>query len=352
MNEIAEKIVEIIKDFEGDGSATMNVEHVLRWVNQFEPNDKEFLLTELEHILKQTYFSKEKILKCMFDNVSLLASSKGYKNEVSFLVNTIYISTQGKEKSQTEILNLFYDALPKKYGIKKQHLGSVSKKNVIYFDDVLATGKTTLKDLTTWLNNTSQDNKKYFELLKVGRFDLIIFTLCCHQWGKANLEYQIKREFGEEVRKKIKFYNQFCIENNHYEYNQKLNLVYPVNQNNEIVNNYFETIDTGGYPPKYEKFAFRKNNTPKIEAFFTSPENRIRYEDIILNKGIDILGRVENLRSKQIRPLGYTVLSHKTFGLGTQYFTWRNISNTNPVVFWWNNHGWYPLFHVKNRGQD
>lgn len=351
MNEIAENIVKIIKDFEGDGSATMNVEHVLKWVNQFEEDDRLFLLTELEHILKQTYFSKSKILDCIFNKISFLAQSKGYRNDASFLVNAIFIATQDKEKSQTEILNLFYDALPSKYNIEKKHLGSKSKKYIIYFDDVLATGKTTFDELKIWLNNTSQDSKKYFELLKFRRFDLIVFTLSCHEWGRTNIEYQIKYEFGEEVRKRIEYHNCFCIENNPYDFNPKLNFVYPVNQDKELVNDYFQSIHSGSYP-KHEKVAFRKNGSPNKETFFTSPENRIRYENILLDKGIDILGRVESLKSKQIRPLGYTVLSHKTFGLGTQYFTWRNISNTNPLVFWWKNHGWYPLFPVKNRGQN
>ena len=52
------------------------------------------------------------------------------------------------------------------------------------------------------------------------------------------------------------------------------------------------------------------------------------------------------------RPLGDTVKSHKTLGTGTLFFTWRNISNTCPIVFWWDvfGHNWTPLFSLKNRG--
>jgi len=212
--------------------------------------------------------------------------------------------------------------------------------------------KTTFRDLKEFLENKSKDdtNTLYADLLKTAKFDLVVYMVCRHSWGGVNVDFRIKQAFGELARKRIKYYCTFEVENHVMAYNQKYNCVYPVNPNSDLVNEYFERIDAGEYL-KHEKYAFRKNHLSKQETFFTSPANRIRYENILLLKGIEILNKVDTLNVKSIRPLGYTVKSHKTLGLGTQFFTWRNIPNNTPLVFWWENHGWHPLFPVKNRGQ-
>lgn len=350
MKSTAENIVQIIKDYRAKDGLRIDTDHVIKWVSQFDQADQSFLLDELLHILKQTYFSEQGTLDSIFTFFTRLTKDLKYKSPVALLSNAFFISSQEKEKSQTEILNLLYENLYSKYGIGKEHIGSQSKKVVIYLDDVLATGKTTFRDLKKFLDNKSKDGTTYADLLKTGKFDLVVYTVCRHTWGDANIDFQIKQTFGEAVRKRIKYYDTFTVENHVTAYNQKYNCVYPVNPNNDLVNQYFERIDTGEYS-KHEKYAFRKSNLPTQETFFTSPANRIRYENILLLKGIEILNKVDTLSVKSIRPLGYTVKSHKTFGLGTQFFTWRNIPNNTPLVFWWENHGWHPLFSVKNRGQ-
>ena len=56
--------------------------------------------------------------------------------------------------------------------------------------------------------------------------------------------------------------------------------------------------------------------------------------------------------STNLRPLGLINPQYKIFGLGTHYFTWRNIPNNAPLVYWWEvpGHKWKPLFPVANRG--
>lgn len=350
MKNLAKEIVEIIQDYRIDDGIKIDVKHITRWANQFDANDRVFLLTELKPILEKTYFSKDKILNCMLENIKFLSQKLKYKNEIAFLLNAHYAKTQGIKKSQSEILHLFFKKVNDIYGIKKKHIGSNSKKSIIYFDDLLGTGKTTFRELKEWLNYVSKNNEKYHNLLTEDKFNLFVYHIGSHQWGRGNVDYQIKTVFGEEVRKRIKFYCTFNIENNPMSFNPMLNCVYPINQNIQIVNEYFENIDTGLYGAKYENYAFRKTNKPKNELFFSNSNNRIRYENILLLKGIDILSKVKNLKSNNLRPLGYTVVSHKTFGLGTQFFTWRNIPNNSPLVFWWETNGWYPLFPVKNRG--
>lgn len=351
MKEIAVKIAELIKDYRREDGLNLDTKHVLMWVDQFDAIEQEFLLHELFHILKQVYFSKEKFLECIFSQINLMARKFKFKNGVDFLLNVYFIESQDQQKSQAEILDLFYDRLLSKYGIEKKHLGSKSKQYVIYLDDVLATGKTAFRELRDWLNNDSRDGKKYATLLKEKAFTLIVFTICSHTWALSNVEYQFKKTFDEQLMKSVQYFSSFQVENHVREFAQKYNCVYPIKKNIQAVDDYFEGIDTGEYE-KYGEYAFRKVGKPKDELFFSNSENRIRYENILLLKGIEILSKVKNLKNNSMRPLGYTVKSHKTFGLGTQFFTWRNVSNTTPLVFWWENHGWYPLFPVKNRGQN
>ena len=75
------------------------------------------------------------------------------------------------------------------------------------------------------------------------------------------------------------------------------------------------------------------------------------YEKIILNKGLDIIERISSC-SDSTRPLGFTSPSHQTLGLGSHVFTWRNTSNTCPIIYWWESNGWSPLLPVQNRGQN
>lgn len=98
---------------------------------------------------------------------------------------------------------------------------------------------------------------------------------------------------------------------------------------------------------------FRPKNLPLKETFFSSPENRIKLENLFIQKGIELLSKVKSdSPDKRKRPLGDSIRSHKTLGTGTLFFTWRNISNTCPLVFWWDvsGHEWIPLFCLKNRG--
>jgi hypothetical protein len=42
--------------------------------------------------------------------------------------------------------------------------------------------------------------------------------------------------------------------------------------------------------------------------------------------------------------LGFSLPAYKDFGFGTLCFTWRNIANNTPLVFWYKNKDFMPLF--------
>ncbi|MEN0047518.1 MAG: hypothetical protein AAF806_10715 [Bacteroidota bacterium] len=269
-----------------------------------------------------------------------------YKTPTGFLLNTHFLDVQKSHKSQKALLNLLADRLPTHFGIQFDDCGKESKKNVIYLDDILATGKTTFRELTNFLSQES-NGKAFYKYFLEDKARLMVCFLGMHTWGRDNVKYQIRKTFSDLLEKKIIFETNYLIENNPLAYNDQLNCAYPIDDQNPMVQDYLDQIEG----TRYEQFAYRKPNRPRSEQFFSSPANRNRFERILLEKGIGLLQKVKKLKVKEIRTLGYTVKSHKTFGLGTLFFTWRNIPNNCPLVFWWEASNWYPLFKVKNRGK-
>jgi hypothetical protein len=324
------------------------------WVNQFENADRIFILEELLHLLNQgIYLSKENAKLKLYQNLQELAKHFKYNTLSDFLRNCHFLDLQEDDKSQKHILKLMDDLLIEKYNFSIQDCGTVAHKHFIYLDDVVATGNTVFDDLSVWLTTVNQMGIPYHQLFTDGKINLIVNVFCCHTWGWDNTQFRLEKKFrNTKFLKGILMRHSFTIENNIFMNRQKLNCLYPIIDSANIER--YEKYLTNLMSWTRAERAYRKSNKPEVEMFFSNAENRINFEHIMLDHGIKILNRVKDLQSKRIRPLGYTMQSHKTFGLGTLFFTWRNISNTCPLVFWWSNpaHGWKGLFPLKNRGNN
>jgi hypothetical protein len=345
MEEIAYRIASIIGDYENN---EMTVEHVLRWVEQFEKTDREFILKELEGIFLKCYLSKEQCLKFLKEYIEYLSSYFKYDRVAEFLNDTQFLDLQKEEKSQHELLALMDRILQSEYGITVKNCGK-NPKYYLYLDDVLATGNKVFTELSVWLKTVCQLNnlKNNYEYIKERKLNVLVCFFCLHTWGRLNAEFRLMKELDDTVRDYVKFFRNFEVQNQIKAHNPRLNLMIPIEegQPSEVIN-YLNSLEATANADR----AYRKANQPVKEEFFSSPENRVRLENIFLKKGVELLQHVKNLSVKQIRPLGYTIKSHKTFGLGTLFFTYRNIPNNCPIVFWWGNN-WYPLFKLKNRGK-
>ncbi len=347
MHVLAQNIRNIIDDYRNDEHIQITTENVIEWVSQFEETDQEFILEELLHLLNQDiYLSKVKAKEFLHNNLQELARHFKYKKLSNFLANTKFLQIQTVEKSQSEIVSLMNEVLQEKYNFSITQCGSIGNKHFIYLDDVLATGSTFCRELENWLKTTNINNKKAIELFSNKQIDIIASFFCYHTWGWGNTQYILSKNLNSE-----KFLNgillqfDYEIQNNIKFKSQKLNCIIP-NEASIEAKNFLQNLQASSNNDR----AYRNVKLPLKETFFSSPANRIRFENIILKEGIKIVNRIQNLKVPNIRPLGYTIKSHQTFGLGTMYFTWRNISNTCPLVFWWNNNGWKGLFPLKNRG--
>jgi len=348
MDDLIKDIVAIIGDYHHDlgSDFQMNDAHVLGWVNQFDVMDREFILTELLHLLTQDiYVSKKKAKQILLDFIKKACSYFGYDNIEVFLRDTAFLELQPKGKSQDLLLALLDEVLQENYQVSLNITATISQKQIIYLDDVLATGKTFRLNMKTYFSENDNLAK-----LKEKKIKFLAYFLCLHSWGLNNVRYSLKKDMNDDLfmnKASFKVAGKFIIENNITEIGQKLNLLYP-QHNSDKFDEYLESLNFDD-----KKRAYRNDNQPLAEEFFTTPQNRERLETIFMQKGIEIIKMIqENKLRLNHRPLGKTYPTYRTFGTGTMFFTWRNISNTCPIVLWWDNiaHNWKGLFPLNKRG--
>ena len=99
MDDLINKILEIIKnyrleDVDGIFFHQLDANHVKRWILQFDEEDREFLLSELLHILPESYLSKEDTLETFACEFEVLARDFGYDSVQDFLDETSFLDIQ------------------------------------------------------------------------------------------------------------------------------------------------------------------------------------------------------------------------------------------------------------------
>lgn len=354
MEELAEQIAHITSDYHCDvqDDFQMTPEHILEWVNQFEESDREFILSEFAHLLNQgIYISKQKAIELLEGLIEKLRNFLKYSSIEQFLNETIFLNIQPKGKSQSILLGLLNEILITKFEKTLDTCGSLGIKNYIYLDDILGTGKTFMNNVLEWIKTEEQ-----LENLKSGKIKFLAYFFGIHTWGINSARYSLKMQLNEDIfllHKKFTIGGYYVIENNIKDYNQRLNLIYPQQTDNINFELYLSSLIDNARNHKDK--AFRPLSIPSQETFFSSKENRKRLETIFLEKGIEIINRIQDeQKRKNHRPLGKTYPSYQTFGTGTMFFTWSNISNTCPIVLWWDNptHNWKGLFPLNKRGNN
>lgn len=345
MYQMIESIIGIIKDYHNYYNFQFTHEWIMKWVNQFDEIDREFILQEFLQLLqKGIYISETQARKLLIERIEKLSRQYKFSKPVAFLANAEFLSLQPEGKSQAVLLKLLDKELQNKYGIGLAQCGTVSKKYVVYIDDILATGGTVFRDCIGWFREKIDYSGTNLDKVLTGEKIIHVYVFCRHTWANVPWRFRIELK-NEAILKKVQWSCDYEIQNHRTFPNQRLNFAYPVADQPQKIIEYLNKIEGFGF----EKTAFRNINHPANESFFSSPSNRIRFENILLHKGIELLEQADKLKNNH-RPLGATFPSHKTLGTGTLFFTWRNISNTTPIVFWWKAGGWHPLFPLFNRG--
>jgi hypothetical protein len=350
MEQEATEISEILRDYHIDrpGGFVMNPQNVTNWVNQFEENDRFFMLSEFTHILKQgVYVSKERGKACLLSQVEYMTKRYGYKTPLEYLGETIFLRMQEEHKSQDILLNLLNTVLLENFDVDINYCGSKGIKNLIYIDDVLASGKTVLGHCNELFKKSDYWAAGNLQGVVTGKIRFAILVFCKHTWAVNNIQYSLSKSLKSPwLLNNLVVLSHYAIENNIKDFDPKINLVYPAYASAKA-NQFLQSLDA----TNYEDRSLRPKTSPTKETLFSSPANRLRFESIVLDKGVEILSKVGQLAVNS-RPLGNCNPTYKTFGSGTMFFSWNNISNTCPIVFWWSNpaHDWHGLFPLYKRG--
>lgn len=354
MEELINQIFVLIKDYrldENNPEVQMSEDRIRNWIIQFDEPLRIPILKELKNIFEKRYFSKNKVKLLLEKVVTKLTEDFGFQTPQDFLRNSVFLNLQPEGKSQRIMLNLLNELISEKYGISLENCGTTSKRYSIYIDDILCTGLTLFNDINEWSGQYFSPGKTNLQAISDDSTTLVFFYVFIHNKNYHKKVAEIRHKISNELSLKLKMYRHIEIENGLGNFS-KMDLILPLESEHhqnvkDYKNSIIENVDT--YTKKYnitspDEF-YRPAGLPSNETFFTDSENRILVEDAFLLKGIEILNKA-NFTNKNIRALGYSIPSLKNFGFGALCFTWRNVPNNAPLVFWYSGGGFFPLFKV------
>lgn len=342
MEERIKKILDVIRDYRNDDGIHITEDTISEWGAQFG-DDRDFVLDEFGHLISQVYLSKERGYNYLKAALKFVCKEYHYGSMDEMLKETEFLRLQSAGKSQDILLSMINEIVSEETGHDLSFYVNNQKHHYVYVDDILATGGTVRRDVVDWMKKESNVDD-----IKKGTKTFMVIVACSHSLGRSIACYSIQKQCDLQ-QKHIPIYCAYNIEN-HLKFNmeeEKLNAAIPVatyssQRAKTYLNNLPETAN------KYNDYAYRLPGYPKKELFFSSPENRNRYEQILIEKGLDIICNTHRLNDN-VRPLGIVGPQYRTFGLGTHFFTWRNVPNNCPLVYWWSvpGHHWKPLFQKK-----
>ncbi len=317
-NNLFASIAATIADYREGDLAAPTPAHVERWINQFDAQVQLPILREMDHVLKQTYFSRagtRNFLAGLFQTEKLVG-----EDPCAFWKNVKFLDIQGGGASQKEMLALFSKVLEKKCGLTVADCGA-EPEAFLYLDDAIFTGNRVRRDLEAWINQDAPAEAK-----------LHVVVIASHEGS-----YYHRKKVGEAAtaaKKKINitWWHAINLEDRK-KYTDTSDVLRPVAiPNDGAVQAY---VDAMHYKPH-----LRKAGQVGSRGIFSSDAGRQLLEEEFLKAGARIRQMCPNLGESQ-RPLGHTSL--EALGFGSLIVTFRNCPNNAPLALWVDA-PWYPLF--------
>ena len=312
-------IAETIKDYRKGEIPEPTPDHVERWINQFSKSVQLPLLSEIDHVLKKTYLSRERVisfLKTLIDTEKLVGDEP-----CEFWRSVNFLDIQGGGNSQTDMLELFNEILCDQCGLGIEQCGD-NGSVYIYLDDGVFTGNRVRHDLEGWMRDQAPE-----------KTNLHIITIALHSNGQYYADSNIKKVINA-TGKSIDMTWWRAIElENRKGYRNESDVLWPASVPNDAsVKTYVSKMN---YPP-----VLRNVEGMADKSLFSTWERKNLLEQEFLVEGVKIRQMCSHLGDTQ-RPLGHMTL--EALGFGTPIVTFRNCPNNAPLVFWVGD-PWYPLF--------
>lgn len=277
MEEKISALYEQFKDYRSD-QKLMSLDIVKDWIDQFNENDREFVLDETTHIMKQRYLSQDNARELLKSRIEFLAEKYNFDTPKSFLLEIRIIDHQPEGKSQKILLNILYEICNNHFDFDLSTHFNINAKYYIYLDDVLCTGDTLFKGLAKNEANLKGfffqkhiDGRTNLEIFLENKAKLFLAFFCLH---KKNIYKVIKRlEYGLGERIDI-----------HYSWNSGLEIDNTLNEGCKF--NYFilsesnksdqvteceeqikSKLNTSNYYEEHD-FYYRPNDVPDEENLY------------------------------------------------------------------------------------
>ena len=293
--------------------------HVERWLNQFHAPVQLPILREMDHVLKQTYFSRKRtrnFLAKLFRTKKLVGD-----DSCAFWKGVKFLDIQGGGASQKEMLALFSKVLSKKCKFEVVNCGATPHA-FVYLDDAIFTGNRVRNDLETWIAGNAP-----------AKAEVHVVAIALHSGGQYYANQKIKQA-AKAAGKRIDFEWWRSIElEDRKAYTARSDVLRPVAiPDDEGVRAYVTGM---GYPPNLRRAGHVGGN-----GIFSGDAGRQLLEAEFLKAGVRIRQMCPQLNKYQ-RPLGNMLLD--TLGFGSLIVTFRNCPNNAPLALWAGD-PWYPLF--------
>jgi len=334
-DELLASIADIIKDYRAGEITKPTPAHVDRWVRQFGEDVQVPLLTEMEHLLKITYFTKQTISNFFANQIKHKKIAGEDFSAYWKGVNLLNIQEHGH--SQTEILTLFDESLKAQCGFGVADCCSKDGE-FVYLDDVIFSGGRIGTDLKAWIQKDAPTKAKVH-----------ILVIGAHRLGEWQCVEGLKKS-AKEACKDITFESWAAIrfENRKF-YKYTSEVLWPAAIPDDA--------GLAAYMAQEKKFPFEPRVPGgKLEHdIFTGETGRQLLEREMLLAGVRIRAACQNPKPS-IRPLGFSPFG---LGFGATIVTFRNCPNNCPLALWWGDpeatsgpFHWYPLLPRKTYEQS
>ena len=316
---LLESIASTVADYRAGELAASTAAHVNRWVNQFDAAVQLAILREMDHVLKQTYFSLERVTS--FLNGLIKVEKLVGKDPCAFWRGVQFLDVQLGGNSQREMLELFSQVLQKTCGVSIAQCGKPAAAYV-YLDDAIFTGNRVRRDLEAWIQKEATDDAK-----------LHVVSIAFHSGGQYYANGRIA-EAARAAGKKLNITWWRAIElEDQRQHTNRTDVLRPTSIPAE---------------PEVQAYVMAMRHAPVLRTpgnigtngLFSNDEGRSLLEQEFLKAGVRIRQMCPNLGDTQ-RPLGHSTL--ETLGFGSLIVTFRNCPNNAPLALWVGD-PWYPLF--------
>lgn len=330
-------IADTIKDYRAGELPTPTPDHVERWINQFDGAVRLRMLREMNHVLKQTYFSKSVVREFFAKQIhhKRLAGDE----PCAFWRSADLLDIQAQGESQTELRELFMGALAEGCGTVRDRPGPEDGA-FIYLDDVLFSGGRIGDDLSIWITDRAPRSATVHVLL-----------IAAHRFGEWKCSTRLIEQVAQAGKQlELHFWAALRIENRKA-YRKTSEVLWPSTIPDDPA-----LTDYLAEEPRFP-FEPREPGGRLEHPIFSSEEGRDLLERELLLAGMRIRSFSQN-PSRALRPLGFSPFG---VGFGSLIVTYRNCPNNTPLALWWGDPAaarshpfsrWYPLLPRKTYPQD